>query len=114
MLTPEILAAGSALFWWVLLMISFTKDRSRYRNCYLLFFALVTSVWAVTFMAGDKQRENLYVIVLLTVIVILLVPAFLIYNGVIMWRNEGHSPANLLSLLFGIMLSIYILFNFLP
>ena len=47
----EILASLFALFWWIVLIISFEKDRSRYRNCYFLFFALISTVVAVTMFA---------------------------------------------------------------
>ena len=48
-----------ALFFWTVLGISFTKDRSRYRNCFLLFFAIASSIAALTFLAGDRQKEVL-------------------------------------------------------
>ena len=83
-----ILALVFALFWWVVLIISFDKDRSRYRNCYFLFFALISTVGAVSFLVNDGG-ETLLTIVILTGSAILLVPAFLIHNGVVMYKMEG-------------------------
>jgi len=98
----EIVASLGALFWWIVLIVSFEKDRSRYRNCYFLFFALVSTIIAATFFADAHQGEALLAIVLLVSAAILMVPFFLIHNGIVMYKNEGHSLANLLSLLFGL------------
>lgn len=49
-----------AAAWWLLPAISCNKDRSRYRNCYLLFFALATTVLGLTFFTGDYQDKVLY------------------------------------------------------
>lgn len=67
-----------AAAWWLLLIISVNRDRSRYRNCYLLFFALTTTALGLTFFTGDHQDEVLYAMFLLTLIALLIVPAFLI------------------------------------
>ena len=80
----EILASLFALFWWVVLTVSFEKDRSRYRNCYFLFFALVSTVVAATMFADGHEAETLLTVAVLTGIAIFLVPVFLIHNGVIM------------------------------
>ena len=100
-----ILALAFALFWWVVLIISFDKDRSRYRNCYFLFFALISTVAAVSFLVNDGG-ETLLTIMILTGSAILLVPAFLIHNGVVMYKMEGRSISNQLSLLFGIVIGV--------
>ncbi len=94
-----------AAAWWLLLAISVNKDRSRYRNCYLLFFALATTALGLTFFTGDHQDEVLYVMFLLTLIALLIVPFVLIANGVLMIKREGRSLANLLSLVFGIVIA---------
>ena len=102
----EILASLFALFWWVVLTVSFEKDRSRYRNCYFLFFALVSTVVAATMFADGHEAETLLTVAVLTGIAIFLVPVFLIHNGVIMYKNEGRSLSNMLSLLFGIAIGL--------
>lgn len=100
------LAIGLTLFWWILFAISFSIDRSRYRNCYLLFFALVTTAWAATFLAGDKQMLVISVIFVIFTAAVMTVPVFLIHNGILMLRREGRSLANILSLVFGIAIAV--------
>ncbi len=102
----EILASLFALFWWVVLIISFEKDRSRYRNCYFLFFALISTVVAATMFADGHEAETLLTVAVLTGIAIFLVPVFLIHNGVVMYKKEGRSISNQLSLLFGIAIGL--------
>ena len=102
----EILASLFALFWWVLLIVSFEMDRSRYRNCYFLFFALVSTVVAATFFADGHEGETLLTVAVLTGIAIFMVPLFLIHNGVVMYKKEGRSLSNQLSLLFGILIGV--------
>ena len=102
----EILASLFALFWWIVLVISFARDRSRYRNCYFLFFALITTVFAATMFADGREKETLLTVVVLTGIAIFLVPLFLIHNGIVMYKMEGRSLSNQLSLLFGLVIGL--------
>ena len=97
---------GIALFFWAVLYISFKRDRSRYRNCYILFFALATTVVALTFLAGEHQKQVIIALSLLIFLALLAVPIFLIWNGILMYKREGHSLSNLLSLIFGIVIGV--------
>jgi uncharacterized SAM-binding protein YcdF (DUF218 family) len=89
---------------WIILLVSFVKERSRYRNCYLLFAALLSSLVTLTFLAGEHQKTVLVILVDITFIVLLIVPAFLIMNGIYMLLHEGRSLGNLLSLAFGLLI----------
>ena len=102
----RILIYSAAIFFWVLLVISFLIDRSRYRNCYFLFLALASSVLALTFLAGEHQKTLLVILFNIVIVTLLIVPIFLICNGVVMLRREGRSMANLLSLFFGIIIAV--------
>lgn len=102
----EILASLFALFWWIVLIVSFEKDRSRYRNCYFLFVALISTVVAATMFADGREAETLLTVGVLTGIAIFLVPVFLVHNGVVMYKKEGRSLSNQLSLLFGIAIGL--------
>ena len=102
----EILASLFALFWWIVLIVSFEKDRSRYRNCYFLFVALISTVVAATMFADGREAETLLTVGVLTGIAIFMVPVFLIHNGVVMYKKEGRSLSNQLSLLFGIVIGV--------
>ena len=95
--------SGIAVFFWILLYISFRRDRSRYRNCFLLFFATVFSVIALSFLAGTYQKTFFIILLNAIFFALLSVPLFLVINGVLMIRREGHRLANLLSLLLGLL-----------
>ena len=101
-----IIVCSAVTFFWVLLVISFLIDRSRYRNCYLLFLALASSVFALTFLAGEHQKTVLVVMMITILVALLIVPIFLICNGIVMLKREGRSLANLLSLFFGIIIAL--------
>ena len=95
-----------SLILWALTAFSFARDRSRYRNCYLLFVTLMVSIVALTFIAGDYQAQVMVVLMFALFLTLLIVPIFLVINGVVMIRREGHSLANLLSLGLGLVVGI--------
>lgn len=91
------------LITWGIFAYSFAKDRSRYRNCYLLFFAMIVTVFSATFLAEDRQVEALVIVSFVIEIIVLMVPIILIYNGVVMLKKEGRSLSNVLSLGMGLL-----------
>ncbi|MBR2677780.1 MAG: YdcF family protein [Solobacterium sp.] len=91
---------------WLFLYWSFTKDRSRYRNCFILFFALLSTAMTITFLAGPYQNQVISFLFLATTIALLLVPLFLIHNGILMIIREGFRLPNLLSLGLGILIGV--------
>ena len=95
-----------AIAFWVILLFSMSRDRSRYRNCYFLLAASLCSVPALCALAGADTMQTLIFCLLFTMILALVVTIFLIVNGIIMIRKEGHSFGNLLSLLLGIVIII--------
>lgn len=101
-----VVVCSAVIFFWILLVVSFIIDRSRYRNCYLLFLALASTVFALTFLAGEHQKAVLVVMMITILVALLIVPIFLICNGVVMIKREGRSLANLLSLFFGIIIAL--------
>ena len=115
MIKIEDLLTIIAVCWWILLIISFTKDRSRYRNCGFLFLALMFTVAALAAVGEQLETGTIKALLLVTAAGLLLVPVFLIHNGIVMYKNEGRSLANMLSLIFGIIIgageiaTIYIL-----
>ena len=94
------------LIFWGMFYYSFSRDRSRYRNCYLLCMALLSLVPLMTIASGDQAGEVMLVTAWLTVFAIMIVPFFLIHNGIVMIRNEGRSAAHLLSLALGIAILV--------
>ncbi len=96
-------AIPAAIFWGILLY-SVHKDRSRYRNCAFMGFAVWFSFPLLVNLAGRFSRQVIVLLILFIFLGILLVPIILIANGIIMIKREGHSFKNLLSFCLGIMI----------
>ena len=94
------------LIFWGMFYYSFSKDRSRYRNCHLLFFALLSLAPLVITISGSYAGDVMLATALLTVVALLIVPFFLIHNGIVMIKKEGRCAAHLLSLALGIVVLI--------
>ena len=45
-------------------------------------------------------------LMIITLLILLAVPFFLITNGILMYEREGHSLSNLLSLILGIVIAV--------
>lgn len=101
-----IISGVFSLFWWIVFFIAFHKDRSRYRNCYLLFFALLSLIPFILNAAGDYGSVVFVIIINVILIGLLIVPFFLIFNGIVMIRKEGRQLSHLLSLILGIVILI--------
>lgn len=95
-----------SLILWGMFYWSFSRDRSRYRNCHLLFWSLVSLIPLALALSGDHARGMMRAILITTVVVLLMVPFFLIHNGILMIKREGRSTAHLLSLALGIVVLI--------
>jgi uncharacterized SAM-binding protein YcdF (DUF218 family) len=95
------LAAGVAL---LVFLIRLAREPRRLGNAVWLGIAvLLTGAWLLR-EALHLEWLTPVVAVLLTAIVVvvaLVLPGALIYNGVLMWRREGRSTGNLLSLALG-------------
>ncbi len=87
---------------WVLFWLLFRKDRSRYRNCYALSLALLSLFPLIISFSGDHRETVLLSIVFAFLIGILIVPFFLIFNGIMTVRREGRHLSQMLSLFFGL------------
>ena len=95
---------GVCLFFWLIFYLAFRKDRSRYRNCFLLFIAMLFTGLMLVSFAGDNMDLAIWYVFIVTFFILLLVPIFLVINGIIMIRREGRSLANVLSLVFGLII----------
>ena len=102
----EIAACVFSIIFWILLIITFIRDRSRYRNCYFLFFAVLFTIAALSFVAEEFESSFILFEFLILFLALLITPFFLICNGVLMFRREGHSLANLLSFVLGLVVLI--------
>ena len=95
-----------AACFWAVFAAAFHRDRSRYRNCYLLFLALLGSVPFFLRLFGDNMGSALLVIFLAVMIGLLIVPFFLIHNGILMMKREGKQLSHLLSLALGLAILV--------
>jgi len=86
---------------WALFAYAFHRDRSRYRNCYLLFLAVLGSVPFVLSLFGDNMGVVFFVLFIAVMLALLIVPFFLMHNGVVMIKREGRQLSHLLSLALG-------------
>ena len=92
-----------AIALWGAFIILFARDRSRYRNCAVLFMALLVTIEAMLVSAGPTAHKVALVIIF---IVLIMVPEFLIWNGIVMIKRESATTANILSLLLGLVIFI--------
>lgn len=91
--------------WFGAFVVSFRRDRRRLRNGVYLVMALLFSALGILLALGPVSPVGIAVTLLMVTLVPLVtltLAVFLIANGVTMIRREGHSPANLLSLLAGL------------
>ncbi|MFE6041329.1 YdcF family protein [Streptomyces sp. NPDC056452] len=97
-----------AVLFFLAFCVGVLRDRRRFSNAVFLGLAGVfaLSAWLVELIREDEQLGRSVVVGLLglATLGIIVLSGFLVSNGVTMIRKEGRSPANLLSLLGGIVL----------
>ena len=98
--------AVPCLLFWGVLAVSVTVDRSRFRNCIYLLLAAASSAPLFCVLSGRHAPGTAKALSILIFAVLLSVPAVLIENGVIMYRKEGRSLQNMLSLLMGLLVGV--------
>ena len=89
---------------WNIFYFSFRHDRSKYRNCYLLFIALMSGLPCIINIAGKYDTPVVMFLVYIAMFGLLIIPYFLIYNGFVMMKKEGKHLSHLLSLFLGIII----------
>ncbi|MFI5609532.1 YdcF family protein [Amycolatopsis sp. NPDC051903] len=106
-MAPGILALIADLIF----VVRFLREPRRFGNAVWFAIALLfTALWLFSLTAGLVWVQVVVLIVagVVAATSALVLPWALIANGLVMWRREGHRPANLLSLLAGLaMLGIY-------
>lgn len=93
-----------AALWWALFLYSFIRDRSRYRNCYFLFLALLSLIPFSLNAAGRWFRYVAAATGYAVLACLLIAPFFLLYNGYVMIRKEGRHLSQMLSLALGLVM----------
>lgn len=103
-----------------LLCWSFYKKKASFWNGFLFLmtvFALTGNVMFFSLISSSKILHIIFLtIAMLIMIGLTLIYALhailLIWNGIIVWRRENHSLANLLTLIIGVFLLVYPLLSF--
>jgi uncharacterized SAM-binding protein YcdF (DUF218 family) len=98
--------AVPCLLFWGVLAVSVSVDRSRFRNCIYLLLAAASSAPLFCVLSRSHALGTARALSILIFAVLLSVPAVLIENGVIMYRKEGRSLQNMLSLLMGLLVGV--------
>ena len=98
--------AVPCLLFWGVLAVSVSADRSRFRNCIYLLLAAASTAPLFCVLSGRHALGTARALSILIFAVLLSVPFVLIENGVIMYRKEGRSLANMLSLIMGILVGV--------
>ncbi len=94
------------LICWILLIFCTIQKPQRYFNCVLLMIACFLTLFFITGLFGSEMGAALITAFLLIMLIIFLVPAMLIVNGIHLIRKESFSFAHLLSLLLGVFIGI--------
>lgn len=98
--------AVPCLLFWGVLALSVSVDRSRFRNCIYLLLAAASTAPLFCVLSGRHALGTARALSILIFAVLLSVPVVLIENGVIMYRKEGRSLANMLSLIMGVLVGV--------
>ena len=96
------------LFSFLALVISMTIDRRKFRNgVFLLIFVMSSLLFFFDFLSNHGHSDMaLYLFLLVSLAITLIVPIVLVLNGLVIIKREGRSLPNLLSLLFGIFITV--------
>ena len=101
------------LMFWGILAASLALDRSRFRNCIFLLLATTSTAPLMCALTGSHEEGTARALSIIAFAALLSVPGILIGNGVTMYRKEGRSLANQLSLILGIVVAVGELCTFL-
>jgi uncharacterized SAM-binding protein YcdF (DUF218 family) len=92
------------LILWAVFFISFFYNRSRLRNCFYFTFAVIGTIGFILTLLQDAGAYVMLALFFIIALILLAVPFFLIANGVTMMKKESRSLANMLSLIFGVVI----------
>ena len=92
---------------WAVTILSVLLRPQRYLNSFLLMAALAVSMLFFAGFFGDEGASwFLLACFLVVMLALFLVPALLIWNGIVMLRRESFSLAHVLSLALGILVGV--------
>lgn len=91
---------------WAIVIIGTWWKPQKFRNCFLLMWALFITMFMLAGLFGDYMQTALIIMIILVMIILLLVPIMLIINGIIMIKKESFAFAHVLSLILGVAIAI--------
>ena len=91
--------------WAVLILLCILRPQRLFNSFWLLMTLAATAV-TLAAMFGEHAPLVLVIMAGLIATALLMVPALLICNGVVMMRKEGRSLSNILSLLLGVFVGV--------
>ena len=95
-----------SLVCWAVFLFSFKRDRSRYRNCLLLFFAICSLFPFIISLSGEYAYRVAVITLYFIIFSLLTTPFCLIINGIFTIKREGRHIAHLLSLVLGLVILV--------
>lgn len=107
MVAGVLLTAAAMLAW-----IAFGRmraDARRFANAAWIIAASLTAMVGLASIGFGLPLSALFLLVVFAPLLGSILAALLVYNGAVMLRREGHSLANLLSLIAGVVLAIAII-----
>ena len=99
-----ILAITATAVLWIVFLVLMLRSRARLRNCFIFLLAVVASVLLVGLLTYDKHPGILVGEFVAIGFALLIVPFFLMINGVKVMKKEGRSKKHALALLLGIVI----------
>ena len=99
-----ILLVAAAGLLWVIFLILMLKSRARLRNCFVFLLAIVATLALAGVLTYDQYPAILVGEVVVIGFALLMVPFFLMINGIDAMRKEGRSFKHALPLLLGIVI----------
>ena len=98
---PAVIATAAL---WIIFLILMLRSRARLRNCFLCLLAVVATVLLAGLLTYEEQPGILVGEFVVIGFALLVVPFFLIANGIEMLKKEGRSFRHGLPLLLGLVI----------
>lgn len=89
---------------WGIFAVSMMIDMRRFRNSFFLLFALLFTMFDLAALFGPYAPMATAFMLFAVIALLFSVPSLLVMNGVHMLKREGRSLANILSLVFGLVI----------
>ena len=89
---------------WIVFLFLMLRSRARLRNCFMFLLAVVATILLVGALTYERRPEILLGEILLIGLALLIVPFFLMFNGIEVMKKEGRSLKHALPLLLGIVI----------